>query len=119
MSADGIGDAAYVRQSFSPWPRRPLRIRCAGSRNRGLDVLARARLKASEDDAGVNRAAILELRVGFEVFAVDVEQMFAVERLRGGGDGGVEFAMELFERVAAKRCVRDFGGHGVFGPGRA
>ena len=116
MGADGIGDSLHVRKSLLPRQSSPLGIRRARSGHRSFHVLARALLKAPEDDAGVNRAAILELRVGFEMFAVDEEQMFAVERLRGGGDGGVEFAMELFERVAAKRCVRDFGGHGSVRP---
>ena len=50
------------------------------------------------------------------MLAVDVEEMLAAERLRGAGDGFVERAMEIFQRVAAKRRVGDLGRHGAVQP---
>ena len=58
---------------------------------------------------GVDRTAIVELRVGLDGLAVDVEEMFAAERLRCVGDGFVERAVKIVERVAAKRGVGDLG----------
>ena len=65
-------------------------------------MLSRAFLKRAQGDAGVDRAAVVELRVGFEVLAVYVEKVLAAECLRCGGDRGVELAMQVFERVAAQ-----------------
>jgi hypothetical protein len=60
-------------------------------------MLAIAFLEQTENDARIDRAAIVELCVGFEVLAVDIEQMLAPERLGCPRDSGVELAMKLVE----------------------
>ena len=109
--ANRIGDAAHVREPVLPRERGPCGIRRARRGDRRLHVLAIAFLKRAEGDARVDGAAIVELRIRLEVLAVDVEKMLAPERLWRGGDGGVQLAMKLFERVASKRRVGDLGSH--------
>src|SRR5688500_13216394 len=74
-------------------------------------------LKRAENDARVDRTAVVELRVRLDLFAVDIEKMLPRERLRRTRDSRVQLAMQIVERVAAKRGVGDFGSHGVLRTG--
>ena len=114
MISNGVGDSAHVHEPLLPRQRGPRRIGGARRRHRRPHVILRALLKMPEQNAGIDRTAILELRVGFDGLAVDVEEMLAAERLRSVGDGFVERAVKIVERVATKGGVSDLGRHGSY-----
>ena len=115
MAANRIGNAADGRKPVLPRERRPRGIRRTRRGDGRFHVLAVAFLKRAERDARVDGAAVVELRVRLQVRAVDVEKMLAAEGLRCVCDGGVQLAMQIFERVASKRRVGDLGSHMYFG----
>ena len=82
VMANRVRDAADGREPVLPRERGPCGIRRARGGDGRFHVLAMAFLKRAEHDARVDGAAIVELRVRFEVRAVDVEKMLAPERLR-------------------------------------
>ena len=79
--------------------------------NRRAHVLACSLLKLTDQNAGIDRAAILKLLLGFDRLAVDIKKIFAAERLRSRGDGVVERAMQVVELFTTKRRVCDLGSH--------
>ena len=117
MLANGIHDFADVHQPLLPGQRGPRRIGRTRRRHSSAHVISRALLEMSEQDARINRTAIVELLFSFDELAVDIEEMFAAECLRRSGDRFVERAVQIVERFAAKRRVGDFGRH--IGPSSA
>src|SRR5687767_15243280 len=117
MRTNGIGDTTHVPDSVLPRESGPSGIRGTRRGDRGLHVFAVAFLERAQRDACVDRAAIVELRIRFEVLTVDVKKMLEPERLWRAGDGRIQLAMKVFEGVPPERRVCDFGCHEILGQG--
>ncbi len=95
--ANRVRHLVDVREAILPRPRGPGGIRRTRRVDGRLHVLARAFLEVTDDDAGVDRAAIVESLVGLQVFAVDVEKVLAAERAGDLCDRLVELAVQILE----------------------
>jgi hypothetical protein len=109
VRANGVGHFLHQGKPFLPWTRRPYRIGGPRGRDRLAGMLPGALLKRSEPDAGVDRAAILELLRRLDRPAVNIKRVFAPEGLRCAGDGVIERTMQILEMLTTECRVSDLG----------
>src|SRR5262249_18763214 len=103
--ANGAGDFLEQRDTRSPWLRAPRRKRRSGGSDRVANLLPARALESSEQNPGVDRAAILKLGGGTDVVSVDHERVAPAERSAHLLDRSIEFAMQLVHLIAAHRRV--------------
>ena len=107
VRADGLGDLLQRATRSAPRPRAPFG---EGRPRRGDGVahlFAARALKPAEQDAGVDRAAILELARRADLLSADQQRITSAESRLDLLDRAIELAVQILHAVRGHRGVRD------------
>ena len=107
--ANAVGGFLHQRHALTPRARAPRGKRGPGRRNGVAHLLAAAALERAEQDARVDRAAIVELTRAAHGLPPDHHRIALAEGRLDVRDRRVELAMEIFHPVRGHRRVGDFG----------
>src|SRR5207249_11944185 len=93
LAAARVGDLLQQRHTIAPRTRAPRRKCRLRGGNRIAHLLAAGALKLAEQDARVDRAAIVELARGADFASADHQRIAPAERRLDALDGGAELAV--------------------------